>query len=74
MEEFLKRFDPEIDTPIETIKGLLTLYGWSQKDLSKKSGLSVSAICDILKGRRSIGVATAKKLAKAFDRNHHDFI
>lgn len=35
--------------------------------------MTKSVICDILKGRRSIGVATAKKLAKAFDRNDHDF-
>lgn len=74
MEAFLKRTTPGVETPIGKIKGLLTLYDWNQKILSKKSGLSVSVICDILKARRPIGVITAKKLAKALDTNYHDFL
>jgi hypothetical protein len=74
MESFLKRTTPEVETPTGKIKGLLTLYGWSQKTLSKKSGLSVSVVCDILKGRRPIGVVTAKKLAKALNKDYRAFL
>lgn len=74
MESFLKRTTPEIETPTGKIKGLLALYGWNQKMLSKKAGLSVSIICDILKGRRAIGVLTAKKLAKALNTDYRDFL
>lgn len=74
IEAFLKRIDPEIDSPIGTIKGLLGLYGWTQKDLAKKSGLTPSMICDILKGRRAIGVTTAKKLGKALQKDYRVFL
>ena len=74
MEAFLKRSTPEIETPIGKLKGFLGLYNWSQKKLSTLSGLSVSVICDILKGRRAIGVLTAKKLAKTLNTNYHDFL
>lgn len=74
MEAFLKRTTPEVETPMGRIKGLLTLYKWSQKTLGKRSGLSASVICDILKERRPIGVTTAKKLSKALNIDYRDLL
>lgn len=74
MDDFLKRTTPGIESPVGTVKGLLTLYDWSQKELSKRSGLSVSVICDILKERRSIGMTTAGKLAKALNIDYRDLL
>lgn len=74
MKAFLERTTPGIQTAIGKIKGLLALYGWNQKALSQKSGLSVSIICDILKSRRSIGVVTAKKLGKTLEVDYRQFL
>jgi len=41
--------------------------GWSQHELSRRSGVSNVKICRIEAGQRTITLDTAQKLAKALD-------
>ena len=50
----------------EVIRMLRELKEWSQSDLAKRSGISVSNLSLLEHGRVEIGKKRAEKLAKAF--------
>ena len=54
-----------ITAPGETLADILVERGWSQRELSRRSGVHFVMICDVLKGRRGIGVRTALGLQRA---------
>ena len=45
----------------------MAALGWSQKELSERSGVSASAICNILVGRYGASLAVAVKIIDALE-------
>jgi len=51
----------------EVIQMLRELKGWTQEELAKRSGISVTNLSLLENGRVKIGKKRAEQLAKAFD-------
>lgn len=65
MSEYRKaKVDVEV-SPGESVRILRELQGWSQNELSEKSGIPQSTISAIERSRINLGVERAKQLARA---------
>jgi len=49
-------------------------FGFTQRELAEKSGLTTAAICQIERGLRSPNIKTILKLQKAFDGVSLDYL
>lgn len=51
--------DTEPRSPGQILRGLLAQKGWSQKEFSRRSGLSQAYISDMCRGNRGVSADTA---------------
>lgn len=65
IERHLKKLDSRIGTFGGTVVAYRTRLDMTQKQLAQKSGIDQAHISAMENNKRSIGVTTAKKLAKA---------
>ena len=70
----MKERDHVIGTPRGVLIAYLTGQSWTQKKLAKATGISQADISKMVNGKRNIGPATAKKLAKAFGVDYRKFL
>ncbi|MBI2346174.1 MAG: helix-turn-helix transcriptional regulator [Deltaproteobacteria bacterium] len=70
----IKRNIPWADTPRGSLVAYMTGQSWTQKNLAKTTGIPQGNISQIVSGKRPIGPATAKKLAKAFGVDYRKFL
>ena len=62
-------FEPTtVPHPSETAQEYLAFYEWSQRDLSRRTGLTPKTISEIINGKAPITTMTALTLEKAFQR------
>lgn len=61
-------------TTADTIKAFRDREELTQKELALKSGIKQQHISEIERGKRSVGVATAKKLADALSCNYRSLL
>lgn len=64
--EVLKNIEAKM-APGDAVKADRELYGWTQKILSEKLGISVQNLSEIERGRRAVSRKMATKLASVFD-------
>src|ERR1700689_2969052 len=57
--------------PGETVQEYLDFYGWSQRDLARRTGLTPKTISEICNGKGPITPTTALAFEKAFQRPAH---
>src|SRR5438874_2979949 len=57
--------------PGETVGEYLDFYGWSQRDLARRTGLTPKTISEICSGKAPITPPTALAFEKAFQRPAH---
>ncbi len=57
--------------PGETVLEYLDFYGWSQRDLSRRSGLTPKTVSEICNGKAPITPPTALAFEKVFQRPAH---
>src|SRR2546428_9061898 len=57
--------------PGETVMEYLDFYGWSQRDLARRTGLTPKTISEICNGKAPITPPTALALEKVFQRPAH---
>jgi addiction module HigA family antidote len=63
------RFEPaSVLHPGETVLEYLDFYGWSQRDLARRTGLTPKTISEICNGKAPISPPTALLFEKAFQR------
>ena len=72
--EKIKRQDPVVGTPQGALIAYMTGQSWTQERLAKATGISQADISKMVNGKRSIGLAVAKKLAHAFGVDHRRFL
>lgn len=60
--------------PGETVVDYLESYGWSQRDLSKRSGITPKTISEICNGKAGISTQTSIAFEKVFNRPAHFWI
>lgn len=66
------RFTPTtVPHPGESVLEYLDLYGWSQRDLARRTGLTPKTISEICNGKAPITPPTALAFEKAFQRPAH---
>ena len=70
----IKRKIPWADTPRGSLVAYMTGQSWTQKRLAKATGISQADISKMVNGKRVIGPATARKLAKAFGVDYRKFL
>lgn len=70
----MKKEDPVIGTPRGALVAYMTGQGWTQKRLSKATGIAQADISKMVHGKRAIGLATAKKLGKALGVDFRKFL
>lgn len=70
----IKKRIPWVDTPRGSLVAYMTGQSWTQKRLSKATGISQADISKMVNGKRVIGPATARKLAKAFGVDYRKFL
>lgn len=70
----LKKKDPVIGTPRGALIAYMTGQSWTQKKLAQKTVISQADISKMVNGKRPIGLAVAKKLAKALGVEYHKFL
>lgn len=70
----IKRNIPWADTPRGALVAYMTGQAWTQKKLAKTTGIPQGNISQMVGGKRPIGPATAKKLAKAFGIDYRKFL
>ncbi len=61
-------------TPGTSLRVYRDNAGWTQAQLSKKTGIPVPHLSGMENDRRPIGKATAKKLAEAFGTDYRRFV
>ena len=54
------------DNLARTVRALRAINGWTQTDLSHRSGMHLNYISAIENGARSVGLKQIERLAKAF--------
>lgn len=65
-------FEPNaVPHPGETVLEYLDFYGWSQRDLARRTGLTPKTISEICSGKSPITPPTALAFEKAFQRPAH---
>lgn len=74
LEALIKKSIPWAGTPRGALVGYKTARGWTQKQLSRKTGIPQGNLSQMINGKRPIGITTAKKLAKAFGVDHTRFL
>lgn len=57
-----------------TLRGLRNREGWTQVELSNRTGISQTNLSKMENGKRSIGKNIAKKLAEVFKTNYRMFL
>src|SRR5436853_6312913 len=57
--------------PGETVGEYLDFYGWSQRDLARRTGLTPRTVSEICNGKAPITPPTALAFEKAFQRPAH---
>jgi HTH-type transcriptional regulator / antitoxin HigA len=63
------RFEPNaVPHPGETVLEYLDFYGWSQRDLARRTGLAPKTISEICNGKAPISPQTALSFERAFQR------
>ena len=68
------RFEPNaVPHPGETVLEYLDFFGWSQRDLARRTGLAPKTISEICSGKAPITPQTALVFEKAFQRPAHLF-
>ena len=65
---------PDVDTPQGTIQAYMASQGWTQKSLSKKTGISQGNLSKYINGKRKIGLKSAKCFGKAFRVDYRVFL
>ncbi|MBI4374249.1 MAG: helix-turn-helix transcriptional regulator [Deltaproteobacteria bacterium] len=70
----MKEKDHLIGTPRGALIAYMTGQSWTQKRLAKATGISQADISKMVNGKRVIGPATARKLAKAFGVDYRKFL
>ncbi len=61
-------------TPGRRLRGLRAREGITRKELAEKLGIQQHQVADMEKGTRKIGLAMAKRIAKAYDISHQVFL
>ena len=65
-------FEPTaVPHPGETVQEYLDFFGWSQRDLARRTGLTPKTISEICNGKGPITPTTALAFEKAFQRPAH---
>src|SRR5437879_4382811 len=65
-------FEPNaVPHPGETVVEYLEFYGWSQRDLARRTGLAPKTISEICNGKAPVTPTTALAFEKAFERPAH---
>lgn len=72
--EWIRKEDPVVDTPRGALIAYMTGQGWTQKKLSKETGISQADISKMVNGKRAIGPMVARKLGKAFGVDYRRFL
>jgi hypothetical protein len=70
----IKKEIPWSDSPRGTLVAYMTGQGWSQKRLSKATGIPQGHLSQMVNGKRPIGPTIAKKLAKVFRVDYRNFL
>lgn len=70
----IKKKIPWADTPRGALVAYMTGQGWSQKRLSKATGIPQGHISQMVNGKRSIGPTIAKKFASALGVDYRKFL
>ena len=70
----LQKGDPTIGTPQGAILAYMNSRGWTQNELSERSGITQPDISKMMRGKRAIGTHAAKKLGKAFGVDYRKFL
>ncbi len=60
--------------PGRLIRGARFREGWTQAELARRLEASRSVVCDLERGRRSVSLAMAKRLAKVFATSYKVFL
>ena len=60
-----------VPNPGETVVEYLDFHGWSQRDLSRRTGITPKTISEICNGKASITPTTALALERVFQRPAH---
>jgi len=74
LKKYMKSLDSSLGTPANTLETYLELRGWTQAQLSKKTGIEQPHISAMKRGKRKIGLVSAKKYGKAFGINFKRFL
>jgi DNA-binding XRE family transcriptional regulator len=61
-------------TPGSRLRGLRMREGIAQKELAEKLGIQQHHVSEMENGTRKIGLAMAKRIAKAYDISHRVFL
>jgi addiction module HigA family antidote len=64
-------FEPIVTPPSDIVVDYLEFYGWSQRDLARRTGLTPKTISEICSGKASITPATALAFENVFQRPAH---
>ena len=67
LQDDIKKEFPLAGTPAGALKSYRFREGLTQMQLAKKTGMKQSHISEMEKGKRTIGLTTAKKLAKVLN-------
>lgn len=70
----IKKRTPWVDSPRGALVAYMTGQSWTQKSLAKATGIPQGNISQMVAGKRPIGPATAKKLAKALGVDYRKFL
>jgi ribosome-binding protein aMBF1 (putative translation factor) len=73
-EDPFKDLEEKLPSYAISLRGARTKEGFSQKELSKSTGIAITNISKMENGQRKIGEKVAKKLAKALNVGYKVFI
>lgn len=73
-ESFLKKLSKDVGTPGHFLRAYRKREGLTQVELSKKSGIRQAHISEMELGRRTIGIHSAKKLAKVLNCDYRRLV
>jgi hypothetical protein len=70
----IKKKIPWADTPRGSLVAYMTGQGWTQKRLSKATGIPQGNISQMIAGKRPIGPATAKRFGEVLGVDYRKFL
>lgn len=70
----IKKEIPWSDSPRGSLVAYMTGQEWTQKGLSKETGIPQGHLSQMINGKRPIGPTIAKKLAKALGVDYRNFL